>query len=173
MTPGRGADAEQANWEERGTMSIHPLNDEIETAQDYLVEGCLSMLDRGAPREEWFREIRRVETASGPFWPRNAMLLDFTLARATCAVAEVCAAPHGFDHGKCGSFVDAVARGDSMGAEARWRLRNEQRVSRSGGTLATYTDALVRSLSAYDVAGARDRVAGAMPQEYLPTQQTS
>jgi hypothetical protein len=154
-------------------MQTHPLNHEIETAQDYLVEGCLSMLDRGASREEWFREVRRVEAESGHYWPRNAMLLDITLARAVCAVAEVCAAPHGFDHGKCGSFVDAVARGDSVGAEARWLVHNEHRVSRAGGTLATYTDALVRSLSAYDVAGARDRVAGAMPQEYRPTQQTS
>lgn len=154
-----------------GTAAL--LADEVGVAQDYVVGRCLSMLQLGAARAEWFGEVRRIEAESALFWPRNALLLDFTLARCICAVAEVCAAPHEFDHGRTGSFVDAVARGDCVGAESRWRLHNDHRVDRPSGTLAVYTDALIRALGTYDVAGAADKVVLALPPEYLPMQQVS
>lgn len=157
------------------TEDKHPLQQEdYHLIQDYMITKAVMCLATNASLAEWEHEIAGVQEASGEQWlRRNAMLLDYTLARILAAygrnahLAE--ADPAGPTEAFVRSFVAAVAAQDHVRAEELWVAANENTTQVTGTRMPSTTPLLIRVRQAAQHLETHLDL-DAVPDEYFPPQ---
>ena len=157
------------------TGDKHPLQQEdYHLIQDYLITKAVMCLATHASLAEWEHEIAGIQEASGEQWlRRNAMLLDYTLARILAAygrnahLAE--ADPAGPTEAFVRSFVAAVAAQDHTSAEELWVAANKNTTQLTGTRMPSTTPLLIRVRQTAQHLDTHLDL-DAIPDEYFPPQ---
>ena len=157
------------------TEDKHPLQQEdYHLIQDYLITKAVMCLATNASLVEWEHEIAGIQEASGEQWlRRNAMLLDYTLARILAAygrnahLAE--ADPAGPTEAFVRSFVEAVGAQDHTSAEELWVAANENTTQLTGTRMPPTTPLLMRVRQTAQHLDTHLDL-DAIPDEYFPPQ---
>ena len=157
------------------TEDKHPLQQEdYHLIQDYMLTKAVMCLATNANLVEWEHEIAGMQEASGEQWlRRNAMLLDYTLARILAAYGRNA---HLAEADRAGpteafvrSFVAAVAAQDHASAEGLWVAANENTTQLIGKRMPSTTPLLIRVRQTAQHREAELDLDG-VPDEYFPAQ---
>ena len=104
----------------------HPLQQEdYHLIQDYLITKAVMCLATNASLAEWEHEIAGIQEATGEQWlRRNALLLDYTLARILAAYGRNAHLAEADPAGPTEAFVKARFRSPSARAASHAAIRS-------------------------------------------------